>query len=459
MKKTYIFGASKYGFFAYEKIKRIHKITAFIDNDNEKKGRIYYGLKVLGLEDVDVVSSEIIIASQYTVEIARQLYHKGVKRFRVFYYKEGKDDGEDFDVLSYDFSCVDREAYSEKIFLFSRNNSGSNTRCLYNFAKEKNLDGIDNFVLVNEKDKGDSLYPLVFAKNVVTTHETPIFSGNNNIQLWHGFPLKGLNYMSRYQNKKTQDLTHENWKKYSLVTSYSKTYSTALGSCYGIPVSKFKITGMPRNDYLFERADFLNGRQGVKKILFMPTFRSTKFGQLNGDDLNEFLNLPIECLDRFKSFLDKNNIDLYVKLHPYQKKDPVQRTRLADLFEFIDDDFLEANGVDLYEIIGGFDCLITDYSSVYFDFLLLGKPVLFTPIDASKYDETRGFLFEPYEFWAPGPICINQSSLEYNISKLLDDEFYYAKDRELVRSLVHHYRDGESSKRTLVEILKLVGLF
>jgi len=109
--------------------------------------------------------------------------------------------------------------------------------------------------------------------------------------------------------------------------------------------------------------------------------------------------------------------------------------------------FLLEEKIDLYEVINAADLLITDYSSVYFDYLLLDRPIIFTPLDLEQYKKNRGFLAEPYDFWAPGPKCINYNELKNEISKCFRNKKYYEKERKTIKKIVHHYTDGNSTQR------------
>ncbi len=111
------------------------------------------------------------------------------------------------------------------------------------------------------------------------------------------------------------------------------------------------------------------------------------------------------------------------------------------------DSQLFEHGLDFYEVLSAADVLITDYSSVFFDFLLLDRPIIFTPSDQAIYKETRGFLLEPFEFWAPGPKSIDQISLQQTIHAELDEPQTYKEQRQTIRNLVHHYQDDQSSAR------------
>ncbi|MCD6189691.1 MAG: CDP-glycerol glycerophosphotransferase family protein, partial [Thermococcus sp.] len=157
---------------------------------------------------------------------------------------------------------------------------------------------------------------------------------------------------------------------------------------------------------------------------------------------------------RFIEFLRKNRFHFVFKLHPNEEelysREPEFLKILSDnqdVFSWIKTETLNNHEMDLYEVLNGADLLLTDYSSVYFDFLLTDKPILFLPVDIDEYRKKRGFLLEPYDFWTPGPKVYEQYDLEKEILKLLSEEDYYQCEREVIKNLVHTYRDGRSSER------------
>jgi len=291
----------------------------------------------------------------------------------------------------------------------------------------------------------------------IYTHDSAYDKNKINVQLWHGFPLKGLSYMSNYLKEEKKKANQREWEKISSIISYSKTYNTLMNACYGVNGDKYVITGMPRNDLLLSS----NGKKilseilnidliGKKVIFYMPTFRKTIFGQENGvADKFNILDLNGYGHKFFDNFLEQNNIVLILKYHPFhveQVKKHIQNKKINNLY-ILEDNYLRDKKTDLYEVVNAADLLITDYSSIYFDYLLLNRPIIFTPLDLEEYDKNRGFLLEPYDFWAPGPKCYTLEQLTEEIMKCLNNNNYYRKERETVCNIVHHYKDANSSER------------
>jgi CDP-glycerol glycerophosphotransferase len=97
------------------------------------------------------------------------------------------------------------------------------------------------------------------------------------------------------------------------------------------------------------------------------------------------------------------------------------------------------------------DILITDFSSILFDFLLLNRPVLFFPYDYEEYNKKVGFTVD-YEENTPGPKISSQEQLIFHLSQYLDDPQIDAKWRQKIRDKYNKYADSQSSERIIQKI-------
>lgn len=311
---------------------------------------------------------------------------------------------------------------------------------------------------------------------VITTHGFyKLRDDNKMINLWHGIPLKSMSLMNK---AKTDDV---DLVKDDYFLSTSDFYNTVMNACLGIRVEKYYIAGYPRNDYLFNQKGIANLERLIERsvkekvILFMPTYRDLDF-KLNMLAVNKDINnmgmerKPVAILEenlfrfkafdfiKFNAFLEKNNLLFMLKLHPNEEEYYVKKYSkyITDNIILVKGEDLENKKMDLYKIMNAIDLLITDYSSVYFDYLLLDRPIIFTPVDYEEYKEKRGFLLEPYDFWTPGPKCLDQDTLQNEIIKSLSNPNYYKKEREIIKNIFHKYQDGNSTKRVMDLIFDIV---
>jgi CDP-glycerol glycerophosphotransferase (TagB/SpsB family) len=229
--------------------------------------------------------------------------------------------------------------------------------------------------------------------------------------------------------------------------------------------SKYIVSGAPRNDLLFLSNGKSNMKRiygdqidGYKTILFMPTFRKDSNVNLSFKSIESLFGFDQFSLESFDQFLEANNCKLIFKPHPHAE-DVVFRLldnySLSNLLVLKNEDLVK-NSLDLYELINATEMLITDYSSVFYDYLLIDRPIIFTPTDINSYEQDRGFVIESFASWIPGPKAVTQDELQVEITNCLLETDYYADKRAWLRDLNHRYKDGNSSDRLWSFIEKIM---
>jgi len=467
MEKIWLFGASTKGKEALAQLQDHYAIQGFLDNDPQKQGGRFLGHPVIALESLPAQqhSDHVVICSQYVFEIMRQLLNFGLREFSVFELPHGTNKAPNNGLVDCRFPESGCAVDEESLALFVHNASGSNTHAL---AKLGNLDADWQVKCAYEGRNDAEWYQMYMtSRNFVCTHDLVVPDDRMAIQLWHGFPLKGLNYMSRFQTDHHRRLHQKYWNHYKGIASYSATYSSLMNACFGGAIEQYTITGMPRNDFLFcsdgqQFFEQVTGRSAADRrlIAYMPTFRTTAFGQVNGGEKSSLFDFPDFDLDTLIDFLNRNQFTMLLKMHPYEVcgAHAMQKMSESEAFCIVTDDMLAAAQVDFYEMLNAVDLLITDYSSIYFDYLLLDRPIIFTPTDLDQYAETRGFLMEPYDFWAPGAKCLRQAEMQHAIEHNLAHSDAYSGERDRVTSIVHHFRDGNSSGRVATMIRESLSI-
>lgn len=434
-------------------------IVAFLDNNKEKQGKLMKNLPIYSpLAVAQLHYDFIVIASQFVTEIYDQLVSLGVPNDKIIplhkesllnrqreYYKG---------ILKKMTSKNIRNKNKIDISLVSLHNSGCNSHALYKFTPN------------DMKQKYNITYHLNNELNsepsdvVVTTHRNVVNSeGKLNIELWHGFPFKSVYRMN--QNRNTEEVgDFENFKDATAIASYSPLGSTLNNACYPTTIDQYYVTGSPRNDYLFHSngkdklRELIDGTGGQFLACYMPTFRMrntyAKNELIEGKvPWNTLFDFPDFNEGKLFDFLEENQIVLVVKMHTAEESkftDSVS-SMLGTRVKLLTNQRLEEEGIELYELLNGFDALITDYSSVYFDYLLLERPIIFTPTDLEEYQKSRGFLLEPYEYWTPGHKAVTLEQFMDALREAKHDPQAYRKERKMVRDLAHTFQDGNSSRR------------
>lgn len=268
------------------------------------------------------------------------------------------------------------------------------------------------------------------------------------IQLWHGIPLKAIGFPEIESQVNMNPAKAEKLKSYysgyQAVVSTSKYFTrNAFSRCF--KSQEYVECGYPRNDILLRpmtKPDMINVDQalytelirhrktGGKVVMYMPTFRDT-----GGDPFSDrALHIP-----ELDEFAQKHNLYFLIKMHPYLTINSVElpaRVKIIDAQS------------DAYPILRQCDILVTDYSSIYFDFLLLDRPIIFYPYDYQEYvTQNRELLFD-YDKMTPGMRVKNEQELMDTLKQILDDEHDdYAEERNSLANLAFEHKDGKAAKR------------
>ena len=111
---------------------------------------------------------------------------------------------------------------------------------------------------------------------------------------------------------------------------------------------------------------------------------------------------------------------------------------------------------DIYKVLHTFSMLITDYSSIYFDYLLTNNPIIFTPFDKDNYLKKDREFYYSYDKITPGPHALNWKEVMHNIDNFLLNPALFQDERKLMKNKFHYFQDNESSHRVLKAIYDLL---
>ena len=265
------------------------------------------------------------------------------------------------------------------------------------------------------------------------------------VQCWHGTPLKKLGYdLEKSDNamntiKEIREKYRSDAKRFKYLVSPCRFDTEVFATAWNLPDDEKIIeTGYPRDDVLVNggRPDLkaLDIPGGKKVILYAPTWRDNQYDASVGYTYES----PVDF-----DYLREKLGDDYVIL--FRAHYLVANSFSFDEYEgFIYDvsDYDDIN--DLYLAS---DLLITDYSSVFFDYALLEKPVVFYMYDMEEYEsELRGFYISPDEL--PGPVVRDEEALVREI--ISPAEADYAGFNEKYNT----FNDGKASERLVKRITK-----
>lgn len=289
---------------------------------------------------------------------------------------------------------------------------------------------------------------IMSAKYVIYSHNVnwckKYREGQTFIDLWHGSAYKGP-----HQGDKVI------YFDYFMVTG--KKFIDVFRNYLKHKDGEIIDLGYPRNEMLFtDRSgasaylDKLKAEaDSDKAVIWMPTFRKSKLKRLESDTELGETGLPVlydqQMLREFDKTCRDNKVLLIIKQHHLQADYAASDEGLENI-KFLTDHELLAEGVDLYELIGATDAMISDYSSASIDYMLIDKPIGYTLDDFDKYEEVRGWAFDNIKDYMPGHHMYNIDDMKGFIEDVAAGKDPHKEWRAKVTDEMHTYRDGFSKR-------------
>jgi teichoic acid glycerol-phosphate primase len=261
------------------------------------------------------------------------------------------------------------------------------------------------------------------------------------IQLWHAngaikkFGLKDPSIGSRSDRAKQRFKSV--YSRFSKVTVGSEAMAEIFHEAFGVTENRLLRTGIPRTDVFFDQNAQLRAKSKLfqkypflkdkRLILYAPTYRE-----------HQLVNAEIELdLKKMSDHFEEDSV-LLLKLHPAIKNKIIIP---PDLEHFVHD-FSDHH--QLNDLLFITDILITDYSSIPFEYSLLNRPIIFYLYDLEEYEKERG-IWESFIKFLPGPIAYSSS----DVTSIIKEGRF---DEERVRAFSakwNEYSTGNSSRNVL----------
>lgn len=308
------------------------------------------------------------------------------------------------------------------IWLFSSTDNSHynyNSRYLFEYVKE-NLPEITPLFVINDPELRNSLSTkygkqyfietesiqgirqalsagVWFTSAGLPAYGTGLHKKRLIINLWHGVPLKKIALLDPNLKKAARIYFKKIFSEnYTCILTTSHELIPLMARSFAVSEDKIKVWGQPRNDGLFQKNDcreilgqlFPDLPKYTKAALYAPTFRD--YGQVQLFPFKDFDQEQLEA------FLEEKNMLLFIRTHVAEQGSAAPY--LGKRIRFLGNEQAE----DVTGILNIFDCLITDYSSIYIDYLLTDKPMIFLPYDRQQYLDGRGMNFD-YDDVTPGP--------------------------------------------------------
>ena len=283
-----------------------------------------------------------------------------------------------------------------------------------------------------------SILAIAKAKYIVCTHShtgNDVYNFINKskvlITLWHGIPLKKMGNSSKSKNKKYRNLINvKSQPDLFLVTS--STDRELFSEIYSIDENKFFIGTYPRINDLIARAE------DKKTILYAPTFRDG----MDQDYYDKHVFPTLEDLNKLNEALIKFDYQFFIKMHPYVEAE------FPDLSEFSNIELVSAFD-DVQNYLAQASILITDYSSIYFDYLNLNREIVFFIPDYEWYhqESNRGLLYK-YDDVTPGYKATSWSKIQDILIDIIKDNQVsdFSKNRRKVLDFFFQNKEVDNLK-------------
>ena len=321
------------------------------------------------------------------------------------------------------------------------------------YSDKVNLkEAMSNLPLIEQtefvKRNSDQYLRLLASVNYLITNSTfqsfyTKKEGQIYINTWHGTPLKTMGFDIPDNPFASQNVLRNFLMADYLISPNAHTTKMYLQSYKldGLYDGQVLESGYPRIDLtidgnvteIYAKLSLANVTLDYSKktILYTPTWKGTN---LKNPQLN--IEQMIAELNYIHNYVEKN-YNFLVKVHPFVYSLVKEREELSNI---LIPDYLDAN-----EMMAITDILITDYSSIFFDFLATNKPILFYSWDKESYSNNRGMYFE--ESQLPGPVLATVKEIVNAIDHIDDVQEEYANAYQEMKEAMVPYDDGLATER------------
>lgn len=342
-----------------------------------------------------------------------------------------------------------------------------NPKAIYEYLRKQNSDLKYIWAIKNHKQKNIQIegakvieyfsipyfYYLARSKYWVVNCKLPtyILKKENQVylQTWHGTPLKRLAhdivldnkdttfYRSKMSAEEMYNTYDEDVRKYNYMISPNPYSTKVFKSAFRINEERLIETGYPRNDILVNSTNDqivrIKEKLGLPKdkkvLLYAPTWRDNSY-------VIEGYTFKLQV--DFRKWQEALGEEYVVVFKPHYLI--INDFDIKAFEGFVYEASATSDIAELYLIS---DLLITDYSSVFFDYAILNRPMYFYMFDLDEYaSELRGFYFDIYET-LPGPIVQNENDL---LAQIKNSNFDYDRLKKFNQEF-NEFHDGQCAKK------------
>ena len=244
------------------------------------------------------------------------------------------------------------------------------------------------------------------------------------------------------------------------ILSPSEAMNSVMAYEFSFKPEQVFAAGFPRND-VFARPPVdlksILGTECSKIIAWYPTYRQ----HFSNGIVTSSISIPIvhdeQAAFRLNEIAAENGVLLLLKPHPAQDVSLLQKLDLSNIW-MINDRFLTQKGLLSYEMLRGTDALITDYSSVYFDYTLCDKPIGVVWEDIDEYRQFPGFALDLDKYLKGAEKIYTVEDFGRFIKEVADGTDTLREERREIRDLTNISTDGQNTSRVVDFIAETAAL-
>lgn len=337
-----------------------------------------------------------------------------------------------------------------------------NLEAVYNYLSENRKDLGLEFIIYTKEDRRErhglssvlkiwkaiSVSKYIFLDDLYTTTSyMKRRNGQEIVQLWHGagaykkFGHSRKDLQVRLGGKMR---VHKGYKKYTKAIVSGSKIAWCYAEAFDMDIERVYSVGTPRMDELFDEAAVNNVKKAFlekhselknkKLVLFAPTYRGTLVREADYDFEKANLNGLIECLGE--------DYVILTRWHPALKNNIKRGLSTIRRCDFGDRIIDFSDYKDVNDLLIACDVMVTDYSSIIFDYFPLNKPIVYFAYDENEYAGDRG-LYYPFEKYVFGDVARDFGEL---VKAVKSNHMDYSK-REEFYNLFLDSCDGNSTER------------
>ena len=300
------------------------------------------------------------------------------------------------------------------------------------------------------KEKLRKLYYMANAKCMICCNQflTPGLKSQTAFYLTHGVPMKSV---------------HDYYivpESINYCLSAGQGVEAMMAYEFNMAREKMVSLGYPRNDILTQPpvpVKEMLETDCKKVIVWYPTFRNHKNGLTAGSGKALPIIHDTQTAEKVNAWARELGVLLVLKPHFAQDLRQIKAMELSNI-RFIGDDFFVNHNTTSYAFVAGCDALLTDYSSIYFDYTLCDKPIGLIWEDIEDYRKNPGFAVDVDEYGKGGVKIYDPEDFHRFLQEVSTDTDTCREERRKIRDLCNYAPDGESTRRVTDFIIEKSGL-